>query len=109
MRYREMRLMCDYDVAVEAAGRRLRGTITNVCSMGARLSGVGALERGTRVVLELRLTRPRGAVVWCSGGVCGLRFDRPLSKAELAQIRGHLHGRAPAPAMRPASHGFREL
>ena len=87
MRYREMRWPCRFDIGVERAGTRRDATLRNIARPGAMVAGAGVVAPGERLVLRLLGRRIDAEVRWSRGEVCGVRFDAPLSVAEVMAVR----------------------
>lgn len=107
MHYREHRWPCDYPVTVRMASGALRSEVINISSTGARLSPIDRVVAGDRIVLEIAGQSHPADVRWQRGGLCGLRFVRPISPRDLGLIRHaelrHVpprSWRAPAPPLR---------
>ncbi|SLN66470.1 PilZ domain-containing protein [Roseisalinus antarcticus] len=107
MKHRDHRALCDYAARFHTAQGPVWAEIRNVSEFGARVAGLFE-SPGSRVALVLRMSEIRGRVVWRRAGLVGLRFDRPLSDAEMAMIRGTVEA---SRAVRNTAgyHRFREL
>lgn len=87
MRYREMRWPCQFDIGVERGGTRRSATLRNIARPGAMVAGAGPVAPGERLVLSLLGRRLGAEVRWARGELCGVRFDAPLSAAEVMAVR----------------------
>lgn len=108
MRYREMRLPCDTELAASLGDEMRRLRFVNISASGARVEGLAPLPRDALVVLHHLGVRHATRVVWANERQAGLRFVRSLSAAELGHLRGtggpRLGGWAP-----PGQPRLREL
>lgn len=107
MRYREMRIPCDTEIAVTLGEEARRARFVNISPSGARLEGLTGLSPGCLVTLQHLGRSWRARVAWCRDGQAGLRFPISLSDEEIGFLRGT--------GARPGSWGpltaarFREL
>ena len=113
MRYRHYRHQCNYRVEVRTRAGRIPAWIANISASGARVEGLGEQDSGTPVAVVLNGFVHSGRIVWCRGGLCGIRFDQELGKSTVDRIRErqpgascHVHSRRTQGA---GHHGYREL
>lgn len=105
MKYRANRRACDRQIALHANGEVAHVTLRDISSTGARFEGATALPRGAQVTLNLLSGPTRGCVVWFRGGLTGVKFDQPLTAAQLTLVLQPASQRHPS----GSSHRFREL
>lgn len=89
MNYREYRYPCGREVTVTLPDRKVRGTIINISTYGARLGGVQSLKVGYRIRIDPGPGCPirEGEVRWVRNGLAGLRFDTALDERIISAIR----------------------
>ena len=88
MRYREMRIPCDTEVAVTAGEAARRARFINISPSGARVQGLDGLPVGALVTLHHLGRGWPACVAWCRSGQAGLRFPMPLGDEEIGFLRG---------------------
>lgn len=72
------RQLADTDAMVTTFYGRLRCTVLNISSVGAKLRLVDAPRVGAAALIEWGGRHAVGRVIWTSRGECGVRFDAPL-------------------------------
>lgn len=89
MRHRSYRFPCEHPVVVGHHGERLPAQIINISPEGARLSGLGGLQPGEVLRVELGPACPvmEAEVRWTRANLAGLRFRQDLAPRQLAMIR----------------------
>lgn len=88
MRYREIRLPCDTEVAVILGEELRRARFVNINASGARMEGLGRVPRDALVTLAHLTLRVAARVVWTNDRQAGLRFVQPLPPSEISALRG---------------------
>lgn len=88
MRYRESRPACDAEAALLLGGERRLVRFVDLGPAGARVEGLGRVPRDAAATLAPPGRRIAARVIWSNGLQAGLRFDEPLSAAELDALRG---------------------
>lgn len=107
MRYREMRIPCDTEIAVTLGEEARRARFVNISPSGARIEGPDGLPPGALVTLHHLGRRWPARVAWCRKGQAGLSFPVSLNDEEIGFLRGT---GAPAGTWGPLTAArFREL
>ena len=88
MRYREMRIPCDTEIAVTLGEEARRARFVNISPSGARIEGLGAVPAGALVTLHHLGRGWPARVAWCRDGQVGLRFPVSLGDEEIGFLRG---------------------
>lgn len=109
MRYREMRIPCDTEVAALLGEEIRRVRFVNISPSGARIEGLGRVPRGALVTVAHLWLRLPARVAWCTERQAGLRFVLPLSGAEVNTLRGVGEPRGRTGWAAPSPLGFREM
>ena len=87
------------DVMVENSSQSMRVRVRNISATGLMAEGSVAVERGSRVMVDLRAAgQVWGSVAWCEGNRFGIAFDTEvdpvLARSATAQEPGS-HYEAP--------------
>lgn len=106
MRYRQMRLPCDTEVALCFGEDVRRVRFVNISPSGARIEGLGRVPQGAPATLCHLAMRLPVRVAWSNDRQAGLRFVVALEPSDIAALRGvggvrPGTGWAPAPGFRP--------
>lgn len=72
--------------AVQTAERSQLGLVLNVSRRGMKMRRLPGLEAGAQVAVRLRQHDLDGQVVWLQGDKVGIRFESPLTDAELETL-----------------------
>ena len=88
MRDRQPRYFQAMHVRVATPQGPVGARLDNLSATGARLRGVGAVQKGERVALGLKGRGVVGTVVWRKGALAGIHFDSPLTAQHLRAILG---------------------
>jgi len=84
--YRSVRVPCTRRAEIFANGLSHHAALENLSLGGMRVSGFRA-PRGALLTVRLGdVELPNASVRWCRGDETGIRFERPLTRAQLATI-----------------------
>jgi len=96
--YRSVRVPCDMRAELFVNGLAHHAALENLSLGGMRVSGFRA-PRGALLTVRLGdVELPNASVRWCRGDETGIRFERPLTRAQLAAV---LTGMGEEPDMAP--------
>lgn len=83
------------EVQFRSGTRRANVQVSDISTLGARVSGVFLVHEHDQIFLKLPLIEPIAArVAWVSAFEFGCEFDRPLNESVLAAITGTLAPKA---------------
>lgn len=61
--------------------------MTNISRSGAKLGDCAFGREGDEAMIQVAGLTLMGVIVWAEDGSCGVRFDEPLSDAEVDQLQ----------------------
>lgn len=84
-RHRAHRYQTKYPIDFRTPAGPAKGHLINVSSSGARISGLGQVQRGDKIKLCLMSQQIEGIVQWTSGSIVGVAF-RPQITADQVDV-----------------------
>lgn len=66
---------------------RHRAVLIDVSATGARIRAEDPPKRGSEVILQAKNLDVFGRIVWKSGELCGIRFDREIEPFQVELMR----------------------
>ncbi|MFQ6553227.1 PilZ domain-containing protein [Aestuariibius insulae] len=108
MNFRDRRLPCRFDVAVNTSAGATSAQILNVTRKGARVAGLPLQKQGDEVSLKILHRDVKATVMWQTGEVTGIAFKDMLDLRQFDAIRKPRAVRTTSRKVRKV-HSFQEI
>ncbi len=87
MNFRDRRLPCRFDVAVQTPSGATSAQILNVTRKGARIAGLPRQQQGETISLKILNRDVTATVMWQTGELTGIAFETMLDMRQFDAIR----------------------